>query len=371
MIKCQVIMEAMEKIAPCKLAEDWDNPGLLLGNPGQNIEKIITCLDVSEEVVQTAIVNGCNMIVSHHPFIFHALKRIRTDLPQGRIIQQILKHNIAVFAAHTNLDIAHGGVNDVLCDILQLQDVKPLTNSFVEKLLKLVVFVPESHSEAVRSAIGKAGAGFTGNYSNCSFTAKGKGFFLPLAGTHPYIGEVGKLAAVDEVRIETIFPARIKNKVVKAMLTAHPYEEAAYEISPLMITGDVTGLGRIGRLKEAISLEEFARQIKNKLPEDAIRMVKGNNSQVKKIALCTGAGAELINAAKRQGADVYITGDIKYHEAQRAQELGLNLIDAGHFGTEYPIAEALAEKLTVYAEKDKWNIQIISDRKAKSPFTTV
>lgn len=361
-------MEAMERIAPCILAEEWDNPGLLIGDPAQKINKIITCLDVNEAVVNEAVEKKYDMIISHHPFIFHALKKIRTDLPMGKLIQKLLKNNIAVFAAHTNLDSAKGGINDMLCELWHLHNVQMLNVNFAEELVKLAVFVPKSHAEAVRLAIGKAGAGYIGNYSYCAFEMQGMGHFLPLAGTNPYIGEIGKIASVDEVKLETILPAKIKDRVVRAMVKAHPYEEAAYEIYPLKMTGETAGLGRIGELEKAVSFEKFAAMVKDTLQIDHIRLVRTNAREIKKVALCSGAGAEFLSTAKMRGADVYVTGDVKYHEAQKAQELNINLIDAGHFGTEYLVAKALAGKLDTYAKKNKWNIEISYDKVAKDPF---
>ena len=371
MVKCQVIMDAMEKTAPRILAEEWDNPGLLIGSPAQEITKIIICLDVSRHVIESAIKEHCDMIISHHPFIFHPLKKIRTDLPHGQSIQLLLQNNIAVFAAHTNLDSAHGGVNDTLCDLWQLHNVKPLDISYQEELVKLAVFVPEDYAEKVRLAIGKAGAGYIGKYSYCAFEGSGTGHFLPLDGTNPFIGRIGEIASVNEVKLETILPEKITDKVIKAMLKAHPYEEAAYEIYPLKTTGDVTGLGRIGELESELSLEQFTAIVKNTLPTDNIRFVKANDKPIKKVALCSGAGIEFINKAKRLGADIYITGDVKYHDAQKAQELDINLIDGGHFGTEYPIVKVLSDKLTSYAQKNKWQVEIIRDTEAKDPFSVL
>ena len=371
MIKCQVIMDAMEKIAPRILAEEWDNPGLLLGNPSQTINKIIICLDVNSQVVEKAITEKCDLIISHHPFIFHAIKKIRTDLPQGHLIQKLLQNNIAVFAAHTNLDSAHGGINDLLCELWNLHDVAPLDISFQEELVKLVVFVPEAHAEKVRLALGKAGAGFIGNYSHCSFVSEGTGHFLPLEGTHPFIGKIGKIAAVKEIKVETILPLKIKDRVIKAMLKAHPYEEPAYEIYPLKTNADITGLGRIGELPEETSFVDFAAAVKASLPANNVRIVKVNDKKIKKVALCSGAGAEFIDKAKMMGADVYITGDVKYHEAQRAQDLGINLIDGGHFGTEYPIVRALSAELQTLAQENDWQIKIIYDQNARDPFETL
>ncbi|WP_196593131.1 Nif3-like dinuclear metal center hexameric protein [Pectinatus sottacetonis] len=371
MISCQTIIEAMEKIAPHNLAEEWDNPGLLIGDPAQKINKLIVCLDVNNNVINTALKEKCDMIISHHPFIFHPLKKIRTDLPQGKSIQTLLANNIAVFAAHTNLDSALGGINDYLCHLWGLHNTIPLNTASTEELIKLIVFVPVDYAEKVRLAIGKAGAGFVGKYSNCSFESNGTGHFLPLPGTNPFIGEIGKTASVNETKIETIFPAKIQSKVIKAMLKAHPYEEAAYELHSLKPTNIFTGLGRIGELSTAIDLEDFTAMIKNTLPVKNIRLVKSNNKKIKKAALCSGTGAEFINRAKFMGADIYITGDVKYHEAQKAQELNMNLIDAGHFGTEFPIVKYLAKKLETIATKNKWQIKVLHDKASVDPFTVI
>ena len=370
-VKCQVIMDAMEQIAPRYLAESWDNVGLLVGSPAQTVHKVLVCLDVTETVVQKAIEDGVDMIIAHHPLIFKPLKNLRTDLPQGRLLAKIIQHNLIVFAAHTNLDIADGGVNDVLADLLGLEEVAALSTTYQENLIKLVVYVPTTHAELVQAAIGKAGAGHIGNYSHCSFKVEGKGSFLPLDGTNPFIGQAGKLETVDEVRIETILPEKLVRRVVKAMLAVHPYEEVAYDLYPLKNIGKTQGLGRIGKLKKSMIIEDFARQVKQVLPTAQVRLVKSGEKLVKKVALCSGSGAEFIIKAAYAGADVLVTGDVKYHEAQKAQECGIHVIDAGHFGTEMPVAKKLAEKLTTANEKEKWQMKIIVDEVSKDVFLAV
>lgn len=371
MIKCQVIVEAMDKFAPRYLAEDWDNVGLLIGNPSQEIHKVLTCLDVTEQIIDKAIAENYNMIISHHPFLFRGIKRIATDKPQGRMLQKILSHNIAIFATHTNLDTTFGGVNDILAEKLGLIDLQPLTISYREEIVKLNVNVPADYAEAVREAIAKAGAGFIDNYSDCSFYYSGTGCFKPLNNANPFIGQHGQLAKVEETRIETIMPAKIQNRIIKAMLKAHPYEVPAYEIIPIHNVFKENGLGRIGKLNEPISLIDFAQNIKQNLPGDTFRFVKGNDKLVKKVALCSGAGIDFLDKAHMKGADTYVTGDVKYHEAQHAQELGINLIDAGHFGTELPVVESLAHYLQAENTANKWNIEITADTDAIDVFTTI
>ena len=328
-VKCQVILDAMERIAPRAMAEDWDNPGLLVGSPAQDVARVLVCLDVSEAVIVRAVKERAELIVSHHPLLFRPIKKLRTDLPQGRMLAQLVKNDIAVFAAHTNLDSAPDGVNDLLAQKLGLVDVEALSETYCEKYTKLVVFVPETHAEAVRAAIGKAGAGQIGNYSHCSFQVKGTGAFLPLEGARPYLGKAGALETVEEVRLEAILPQKIAPRVVRAMLRAHPYEAAAYDLYPLENVVGATGLGRIGRLPQPQPLEAFCSAVKAALGLPQLRLAAGDRDKlVKKVALCGGSGADLAAKAAYRGADVFVTGDVKYHDAQKALESGVALIDA-------------------------------------------
>jgi dinuclear metal center YbgI/SA1388 family protein len=371
MIKCQVAMDALEKIAPRRLAEDWDNVGLMTGSPAQAVHKIFVCLDVTQAVVLRAVESGCDMIVSHHPLIFKPIKNLRSDLPQGKLLQSILENHLIVFSAHTNLDITDGGVNDVLAEKIGLTNLQPFVSTEEEELVKLVVFVPEEQADAVRFAIGDAGAGAIGGYSHCSFSARGEGMFLPGEGTHPFVGIPGKMEKVDEVKIETILPLRIKNKVVRAMLKAHPYEEVAYDIYPLKNTGKTMSLGRFGELVDPLEIEEFAALVKKSLPVDGVRFVRGGKKLIKKVALCSGSGAEFITKAAYMGADAYVTGDVKYHEAQKAEQLGMHLIDAGHFGTEMPVVQVLADLLRRAAIEGKWKIEVLADEESQDVFHTI
>jgi len=371
MVKCQVVLEAMEQIASRRLAEEWDNVGLLLGSPAQPVQKIFVCLDVSEAVVDRAVAEGYDMIVSHHPFIFRAMKCIRTDLPLGRMLQKLMKNNIAVYAAHTNLDIATGGVNDVLAGLIGLVDLQPFEVMQTEELMKLVVFVPRDYARAVREAIGREDAGHIGSYSHCSFTTAGQGEFLPLEGTHPFIGQQRKLETVEEVRVETIVSAKLQKRVVKAMLAAHPYEEVGYDLYPLKNEGKIESMGRVGILPKAITIEELAIKLRDVLPTEHVRFVKSGERLVKKIALCSGSGAEFISKAFFSGADAYVTGDVKYHDAQRAVELGIHVVDGGHFGTEMPAVKVLGNRLREELSKVKGLVEIGVDNRSKDFFTVI
>lgn len=368
-VKCRELITTLEQLAPKHLAEDWDNIGLLIGSPEQTIHKIIVTLDVHKTVVSQAIALGADMIIAHHPVLFKGITTIRTDLPLGSMLFDLIKEGIAVYAAHTNLDSAPGGVNDILAQKFELKDSKPLTTVYQEKLYKLVVFVPESHVEKVRIAMTEAGAGHVGNYSHCTFQTKGVGTFLPLAATTPFIGTEGKLEFVDESRIETIVPAGVRSRVINAMLEAHPYEEVAYDEFLLLNQGSRSGLGRIGRLVEPIYLRDFINQVKRILKVDSVKAAGSANTLIRQVAVCGGSGAGLIKNAIKSGADVLVTGDIKYHEAQQAIAEGLAIIDAGHFATEQPLIQCVAAYLNEQAGKNAWNVEIIANNSSKDVFT--
>ena len=371
MVKCQVIMDAMERIAPRKLAEDWDNPGLLVGSPAQEVNHVYVCLDVSEAVIDAVIAQGADMIISHHPLIFRVMKQLRTDLPLGRMLQRLMENHIAVYAAHTNLDIAPGGVNDVLARLLGLGDIQDFVVTGEEELEKLAVYVPRDYAEQVREAVTRAGAGAIGNYSCCTFNTSGQGTFLPSEDTHPFIGKPGQLEQVDEVRIETILPAALERKIVRAMLRAHPYEEPAYDLYPLKNKGKSSSLGRVGILPVPQRAEDFAGQVCAALDAGHVRLVKAGERLVRKVALCSGSGAEFIGKASFLGADAYITGDVKYHDAQQAAALGMHVIDAGHFATEFPVVQVLGRQLAREMEGQRGDIAITCDEESRDFFSIV
>lgn len=325
------VFKFMEEWAPKELAYDWDNVGLQIGSYNQKVQKIMVTLDVLESVVDEAIEKDVDLIIAHHPLLFKPLKNINIDSPQGRTIKKIMAHNITVYAAHTNLDVATGGVNDMLSDSLGIESVSPLITTVKQRLFKIVVYVPRSHSDAIRNALSDSGAGFIGNYSHCTFQAGGEGTFKPLEGTNPYIGSTNKLEFVEELRIETIVPEEKLTKVIHSMIEAHPYEEPAYDIYPLKNEGNSLGIGRIGKANKEMTLGKFCEHVKESLDLKHLRVIGDMTKTVRKVAVLGGSGEKYIHAAKQKGADVYITGDMTFHMAQDAKELGLAVIDAGHY----------------------------------------
>ncbi|MHB1125759.1 MAG: Nif3-like dinuclear metal center hexameric protein [Bacillota bacterium] len=359
MVECQVITDIMEKLAPVKLAATWDSVGLTVGSPEINVSRAMVSLDVNEEVVEEALLEQVDLLISHHPLFLNPVKVIRYDLPQGRLIRKMVAGGLMLFTAHTNLDVARGGVNDRLAACLEVEKTKVLSIEGYDKLYKIVVFVPTGHVGQVRDALSEAGAGWIGNYSHCTFQVEGSGTFLPREGTNPFIGEVGDLEKVEECRLETIVTAARLRRAVDNMLEAHPYEEVAYDIYPLANEGEPYGLGRIGLLARPTTLQEFAARTKEALGLTEVRMIGEKNRLVQKVAVCGGSGGSLIERAAQAGVQVYVTGDVKYHQEQEAVAHGLALLDAGHYATEYPVIPSLVACLQEELERRHAEVDIL------------
>ncbi|AVQ99391.1 Nif3-like dinuclear metal center hexameric protein [Oceanobacillus iheyensis] len=362
------IFAAMERLAPKSLAYDWDNVGLQVGSFSTPVKKIMVTLDVLEEVVDEAIAKNVSLIIAHHPLLFKPVKQLSTDTPQGRVLHKLLQHNITVYAAHTNLDIAEGGVNDVLCEKLKIKNTKVLIKERTETLYKLVVYVPQTHQKVLREAIGKAGAGHIGNYSHCTFQTMGEGTFKPLEGTNPYIGSQDKMEFVPEVKIETIVQESLLNKVLAATIAAHPYEEMAYDIFRLENEGKKYGLGRVGTLEEELTLQEFSSLVKKQLNISGVRVTGDLNRPVKKVAVIGGSGEKYIRAARNAGADTFITGDMTFHTAQDAWQTGLAIIDPGHYAE-----KVMKEAVVQYLENEfsENGVELLASTTNTDPFTFI
>lgn len=343
MPSCATIINIIEKFAPKNLAFDWDNTGLQLGDYNKEVSKILIVLTVTEDVIDYALNNGFEMIIAHHPLIFKPLKAVRKDFTIGRVIYKAIQKDLVIYSAHTNLDVAKDGVNDVLAQLLELERVEVLRETYTEPLKKITVFVPEGYEDKIVEAMGNAGAGFIGKYSNCTFKIRGEGTFKPEEGANPFIGKIGKLEKVNEFRIETIAPQSRVKSIISAMLKIHPYEEVAYDVYPLDNEGEKYGIGRVGYLSQEMPLEDFALLVKNKLNVSNLKVVGELSKIVKKVAVCGGSGSDLINAAIFKNADVFVTGDVKYHDALDAFMQGIAVIDAGHSATEKVVLNKIKE----------------------------
>lgn len=367
-VKCKEIFKLIEEMAPCHLAESWDNSGLQVGDRRAEVAKVLLTLDVNISVAREAAEKGAGLIISHHPLLFKPLKSIDLSQPAGELIGFLIKNNITVYTAHTNLDAAAGGVSHVLAVRLGLEKLAVLQQTEHIRCVKLAVFVPEDHAENVRSAIAEAGAGWIGGYSHCSFMTKGAGTFKPLAGANPYLGRTGELTLVEEIKLETIVPTGILNKVIQAMQKAHPYEEVAYDLYPLETPGPAYGLGRVGELPRQLSFSQFIEQVKTALHLTAVRTGGQPEACVSKVAVCGGSGADLWPAALKAGADTIVTGDIKYHTAQEMADAGLKFIDAGHYGTEAAILPVLQSFLAGRCRDENMSVDLLPAQTNTDPF---
>jgi dinuclear metal center YbgI/SA1388 family protein len=344
----------MEELAPKHYAVPDDKIGLQLGSLRKEIRKVLVALDVTEQVVEEAVGIGADLIIAHHAIIFRPLSHLQTDTPAGRLYAELIKQDIAVYIAHTNLDVADGGINDMMAQAIGLSGLQSLEDIHTEKLKKLVVFVPATHHELVQQAVFTAGAGSIGRYSSCSFNIEGTGTFLPQEGTDPFIGQVGQLSKVPEIRLETVVPESLEKRVVAAMLKAHPYEEVAYDLYPMDLKGRTFGLGRVGKLAEETTLAQLADTVKLAYSVPSLRVVGELSRPVRKVAVLGGSGGRYVRHALFAGADVLITGDVDYHTAQDALAAGLAIIDPGH-NVEKIMKAEVAEFLNRKLREKRWD----------------
>lgn len=338
------IFQYLNEIAPIRLAESYDNPGLLVGDKNKDVKKALLCLDITSACVIEAKEKGAQLLISHHPVIFKPIKNV---LAEGATapVYKLVKNDISAICMHTNLDRSDGGVNDCLCKAVGLHNIKKIGETIKENYKKIFVFVPVGFEKKVRAAMAYAGAGKLGEYDGCAFEASGNGYFRPLAGANPFIGSVGKFEKADEVRIEAICePSKVK-AVVKAMLEAHPYEVPAYDIFDDEAVSNNYPIGRLGSLKDKMTVADFADTVKVSLNSSTVKYVTTTDT-VLKVAVCSGAAdEEFFEDAKRAGADTVLTGELKHHMYNLAAELGLNIIEAGHFATEAVVLPSLAKRL--------------------------
>jgi len=365
-MKVKDVATAITQIAPLGLAQPWDNVGLLVGNPDKNVNRILLTIDVTKAVIAEAKKTRAELIISYHPVIWDGLKNVTTVGP-GDIVYELIRSGIAVFSIHTALDAAAGGVNDGLAEMVGIINGKPI-GDYVDypggDEYKLVVFVPIEAVSKVADALFSVGAGAIGNYSNCSFQTAGTGTFLPLDGARPAIGKKGRFEKVPEVRFETIVPAERLNAVVAVMKRAHPYETPAFDIYSLHKPDSKYGLGRIGKLAKPAKVGEIIARIKKQTGAKAIGLVGDKRGIVETAAVCAGSCGKIINQVIAAGADLYVTGELKHHQALAAQEADLTCICLSHTISERFILKKLAKQL----QKMLKVVTITISRKDTDPF---
>lgn len=342
-MKIMEAIQVLEQAAPLSYQEGYDNAGLLTGNSNWNCTGILCTLDATEQVIMEAKERGCNLVVAHHPIIFGGLKKITGRNYVEKSVISAIKHDIVIYAIHTNLDNVLHGVNNRIADRLGLVSRRILAPKD-RQLMKLCSFVPLAQADELRTALFETGAGHIGRYSDCSFNVEGTGTFKGGAGTNPFAGNPGELHREKEVKLEVIFPAHLQSRLVAALLKSHPYEEVAYDIIPLANEHPEVGSGLIGELPEPVTEEGFLHILKNAFELSIVRHTPLLGKKIQKVALCGGAGSFLTGRALAAGADVYVTADVKYHEFFDANDR-LVIADIGHWESEQYTSELLVELL--------------------------
>jgi dinuclear metal center YbgI/SA1388 family protein len=370
-VHVEQILAIVGKQAPPELAYAWDRVGLFIGSEHQAVNKLVVALEASEAVLQGAVAVGAQMVLSHHPLLFQPVERFCPDKPLERTVAYAIKHDLAVAAAHTNLDIAHDGLNAYLSRMLGLTLVEPLEITRTEPLVKLAVFVPVGYEDRVREAISRAGGGIIGNYSDCSFLMRGQGTYKPAAGAQPWRGEVSELNRVAESRLEVVVSEGLVTAAVQELKAAHPYEEVAYDLYPLKNQGMALGIGRVGEWTESRPFEQVVAELKQIFRASCIKMTGKPPDQIKRVAVCGGSGGDLIPQARKKGADIYITGDIRYHQAVPWAEENMAILDLGHFATEVLFIPEWGRRLAADLKAVAWPVEIVVDRWGKDPFAYV
>jgi dinuclear metal center YbgI/SA1388 family protein len=366
-MKIREIAQAVEEIAPLGLAQDWDDVGLLIGNPHKTIKNILLTIDTTRAVVAEAKAQKVDLILAYHPIIWDGLKRVTADGEMAHIYE-LIKAGISVFCIHTALDVAAGGVNDALADILGIENAEPIGDYVADPAgpqYKIITFVPQDDVNKVANALYDAGAGAIGNYSHCGFQSDGTGTFKPLAGANPTIGKRGKIESVNEIKLETVVPSGKVLEVLAALRASHPYQTPAFDVFQHCDIENKIGLGRIGELKKPLSMQKAISNIKAASGCKAVGIVGPAKRTINKAAVCAGSCGKILNSVISQECDLYLTGELKHHQALAAQEAGLTCICLSHTVSERFALKNLAKQLKKRLKK----VTIRISKKDKDPFT--
>lgn len=363
------VQRIMEEWAPTWTAWERDNVGLQLGHREQQVSRIMIALEITDGIVDEAIKKKIDLILTHHPPLFHALSSVTDADKTGKNILELARNEIAVYSAHTNLDFARNGVSFALAEMLGLQHIEFLS-PLEAKLSKIVVFVPSTHVEQVAEEMFNSGAGTIGDYDSCSFRVEGMGTFKGTEASHPYVGRKQSLERIKEVRLEIIAPTASLSLVVGAMKRVHPYEEVSYDVYPLSTPSANYGVGAIGTLDHELTLHSFLRGCKQSLRAQSIRYTGNGQQKVRRIAVCGGSGSDLLEKAIRAKADVFVTADVRYHSFHEA--IGrVALVDAGHWETEHCILEPVRRRLKDAARRLNQKVSITLAQTSTNPIQSI
>ena len=345
------VVAVLEELYPPAWAESWDAVGLVCGDPGAVVRRVLLAVDPVEPVVREAVDGGYDLLLTHHPLYLRGTTSVAATTPKGRVVHELVRAGCALHVAHTNADVADPGVSDALAARFDLRDLRPLQPR-AERTDKLVVLVPDGAVEQVLDAVTAAGAGRIGEYERCAWTTTGTGTFRPLPGAHPAVGAVGRVEHVAEHRLEVVLPRELRRSVLQALRSAHPYEEPAYDLLQLVDRPGATGLGRVGQLPEPTTLRALTRTAADVLPATAwgVRAAGDPEQRITTLAVCGGSGDGLLREAGR-AAEAYLTADLRHHPASEAPE-GLALLDAAHWATEHPWLADAARRLSAATTVD-------------------
>jgi len=355
-MKLKELIGRIEHAVPPDWALPKDPVGLHVGDPDQEVKRVYVGLEVSSDFLKKAISQKADMLLVHHPLIFQPLKRLVENDPVQRLIRKIIKHDMALYAAHTNLDLHPEGMAKVWAKKLGCSTMHPLANKPQGRKLKITTFVPEDHLDSIREALGKAGAGVIGEYDQCSFSISGEGTFRGSEHSNPFTGNAGVFEKTTEIRLEMLLPERAKWSVVKALYEAHPYDEPAYE---LYILDEFCGLNQavwIAQFDKKLSWSDFINRVSKSIPnpEFISEMRPDKRKRIQKIAISTGSGSSIVSLAANLGVDAYLTGEVGYHQLWEANESGLNTVVVGHGQSESFFAESIIPIVEQFTENITW-----------------
>lgn len=362
------LLSCLDEAWPFAWAAPGDRVGLVVGSPGQQVARVLVALEASEAVVAEARELGAQLLLTHHPLLYTPVTEVREDRPAGRLLAQIVRAGLAVAACHTNLDVAPGGLNDYLAARLGLTGAVPLAPQGQDPWLKLAVFVPVGYEDRVRAALFDDRVGVIGHYSHCSFAARGQGTYLPEEGARPWRGEVARLARTDEVRLEVILPESRAAAALARMKAAHPYEEVAYDFYPLKNPAPPWGFGRVGDLAAPQSWEELVAHLREIFPVTGFRVWGRPPAAITRLAVCGGSGGELIAAARDQGAQVFITGEVRHHQAVPGFFQDFAVVEVGHFASEVVFMPVWADDLQRRLTAKGMAVEVLVSRREEPPY---
>jgi len=363
-MKLHEVLDVLESVASLSHAEPWDNVGLIVGDRSQNVSRVMLTIDYTSAVAIEAREARCELVIAYHPPIFEAIKKLTAGGSHDLVFDAI-RRGVAIYSPHTALDIAEGGTNDVLADLLEMRDRRPLKfNAGKATLCKLVTFVPADAVERVSAALFDVGAGHIGKYSSCSFRSDGTGTFLGEEGTNPTVGEPGKMTRTPETRIETIIAIDLIEAAVAALKKSHPYEEPAFDLGHLHAMPQGLGIGRIGQIPEGATAEMLINKLKRDLEIDHVLVAGDIDRPVRRAAICAGSCGELLNEAIRERVDLYVTGELRHHDALKAVQAGVTVLAVLHSNSERIVLKSLKTKL----EKQLSALQVFLSKSDRDPF---